>query len=119
MSGTHVLVVAPFDPESDDDRFDVEHSPDCPLLHVDDDEDGNPILIENCGVGFHLDQYGFTAYFLHADDQDSIDTGQQRVPAGRHEIELWTERIGGSCGLPVEWNSGVCLAAPATAEATS
>lgn len=89
MTARHFLVVAPFDPGDETGRFDVEHPPGCPVINQGDDK--HPVLVENCGVGFHVDYYGITEYFVHADDDDSPDTGRERVLTGRHEIEAWHE----------------------------
>jgi hypothetical protein len=86
--GRHFLVVAPFDPENGDDLLSVEHPPDCPTLVIDRDPDGNPVTVENCAVGFYVDQYGISEYFEHADDGADV---VQPVPVGRHEIEAWHE----------------------------
>lgn len=88
--GQHFLVVAPFDPDDDTDRFDVEHPDDCPRLVVDRGPDGEPVTVENCAVGFYIGEYGVTEYFCHIDDVDG-DRGQEKVAPGRHEIEAWHE----------------------------
>lgn len=105
MSGQHFLVVAPFDPESGDGLLEVEHPPGCPM--VDQGDDDHPVLVPNCAVGCHIDHYGISEFFEHADEDGPPVV--EPVPVGRHEIEAWHERHVGPDG--VEYSAGIRLVA--------
>lgn len=105
---SHVLVVGPFDPDDDIDRFDVEHPVDCPVEHLGPPE--HPYCIHTCGVGYHIEATGIAEWFIHADDPAPAGRYQIRVPTGRHGVETWSEmRPAGPWG-PAEWDGGIELA---------
>ncbi len=105
-AGPHYLVVAPFDPESDESLLDVEHPPGCPEVNRGTDE--HPVMVENCAVGFWIEQYGISEYFEHADDDGAGVV--EPVPEGRHEIEAWHREYRGPHAT--EYGAGLRLVQP-------
>jgi hypothetical protein len=106
MSGQHFLVVQPFDPDNDDDQFDIEH-PDCPVqTYLAPDY---PVEEYACDVQMELDNAGIREWFIHADDPEQASPNQERVTTGRHEIEYWTVRHPGGPWGSDEWSAGLGL----------
>lgn len=104
----HYLIVGPFDPDDDTDRFDVEHPADCPTIKMYDSPEG-PVLVENCGVGYHVDAAGIDGWFQHADDPAPSGYRLERVPAGRHRIEARSDTVRYAYGV-VEHDGGLRVA---------
>jgi hypothetical protein len=105
VNGVHVLVVEPFDPESDD-WYDVEHLDDCPRR----DLEGLPGAWEYaCGVEFYLGEEGIGSYWHHADDPDCFADWTDALKPGRYKIEVWHKRHPGGPWGAEEWDGGLRL----------
>lgn len=100
----HFLIVGPFDPDDETDRFDVEHPADCPAS---DRQDGFYVDYD-CEVAMHVEHEGIDTYFIHADDP-AKGWDQDRVTTGRHEIEAWSIRHPAGPWGSEEWSAGLRL----------
>jgi hypothetical protein len=110
-AGQHYLVVAPFDPDDDTDRFEIEHPAGCPTELI---YDGR-VLVYQCHEALEEDN-GITEYFRHTDDPDPTDPHTQPVGVGRHPIEAWVEKING--WEFTEYRTGLALVGKPVTEKT-
>jgi hypothetical protein len=100
--GPHYLVVQPFDPDDDTDRFDIEH-PSCATEEI----YGGAAVHYTCAVEAHVEAAGIDGYFRHADDPHG-DLRRTPVGVGWHRIEAWQEAVRTLAGM--EYNAGLQLA---------
>lgn len=114
VSDAHFLVVHPWDSEAEpSDLIEVEHPPGCPTVMQYEGDDEHPgVVVENCAVGFYINEHGLSEYFGHADDPDRDDrfSFPEWVGPGRHEIEAWHEVHPGGPWGPTEYDAGIRLA---------
>lgn len=105
----HVLIVEPFDPDDDTDRYEIEHPANCPTIATHTSADGQHVAWEyRCAVAHYEYEEGVSGFFRHADDPAPDDPYLPAVGVGRHLIEAWHRALRHVDGT--EYEGGLRLA---------